>query len=164
MNNLKLQLKRPLIKVSTGHVVALLIIALLGFADATFLAVEHYRGVIPPCSVTLGCNIVLTSQYSFLFGVPTSLWGAIYYLLIAVSAFIFLESKHVGKTLASHHFEILRWALLGTIIGFLMSLWFIYLQVFILNSYCIYCLGSALTSILLFIIAMDILQKNENVG
>lgn len=160
MDYLKRLLKQPLNRVSTGHVVALLIIALLGFADAAFLTVEHYRGVIPPCSITEGCDTVLTSQYSSLFGVPTSFLGAVYYLLIALGAFIYLESKHVGKTLASHHFSILKWCLVGTAIGFLMSLWFVYLQVFILRSYCIYCLGSALASIILFIVAVDILQKN----
>ncbi|MCX6716222.1 MAG: vitamin K epoxide reductase family protein [Candidatus Taylorbacteria bacterium] len=163
MNNLKQLLKRPLSKVSTGHVVAVLIIALLGFADAAFLTIEHYRGVVPPCSVTEGCDVVLGSQFSSLFGIPTALFGAIYYLLIVLGAFIFLESKHVGESLASHHFSILKWCLLGTIIGFLMSLWFIYLQVFILHSYCAYCLGSALTSIILFIIAIDVIRKNENI-
>lgn len=162
MTNLKKLFSRPLTRVSTGHVTALLVIALLGFADAAFLTIEHYRGVIPPCS-TAGCDLVLTSQYASLLGVPTAFFGAIYYLFIALGAFIFLESRHVGESLASHHFSILKGCLVGTIAGFLLSLWFTYLQIFVLSSYCLYCLGSALASILLFIIAMDILQKNENI-
>ena len=162
MNHLKLLLKRPLSKVSNGHAIALLVIALLGFADAAFLTVEHYRGVVPPCT-TAGCDLVLTSQYSTLFGVPTSLLGALYYLAILVAAFIFLEAKHIGGATESHHFSILKWALIATVLGFLMSLWFIYLQVFIIHSYCLYCLGSALTSTVLFIVAMHALKKNENV-
>ena len=62
-------------KVSTGAVVFLFIVALIGFADASYLTVEHYRNVIPPCT-TSGCETVLTSSYStILHGFPT-LWPA----------------------------------------------------------------------------------------
>ncbi len=159
MNHLKLLLKRPLNKVSNWHVMAFFVIALIGFADAAFLTVEHYRGVIPPCT-TAGCDLVLTSAYSALFGVPTSLLGALYYLAMALCAFIFLEARHVSGIVKSHHFSILKWAKLGTVVGFLLSLWFTYIQVFILHAYCLYCLGSALISILLFIIGLDALRKN----
>lgn len=162
MNNLKLLLKRPLNRASTASVVAMLVIAVLGFADSAFLTIEHYRGVVPPCT-TAGCDIVLTSFFSSIWGMPVALLGAIYYLLIALGAFIFLEAKHIGEAAESHHFSILKWTLLATVAGFLASLWFTYVQIFILGSYCLYCLGSALTSVLLFVFAIDILVKNENI-
>ncbi len=162
MNNSKLLLKRPLNRASTASVVAILVIAILGFADSAFLTIEHYRGVVPPCT-TAGCDIVLTSVFSAIWGMPVALLGAVYYLLIALGAFIFLEAKHIGKAAESHHFSILKWTLLATILGLLMSLWFTYVQIFILGSYCLYCLGSALTSVLLFVFALNILIKNENI-
>jgi uncharacterized membrane protein len=150
MNNLKQLLKRPLRALPTKLAVFLLIVALLGFADATYLTVEHYKGSIPPCTVVEGCETVLTSEYSVVAGVPVSLAGAIFYFLILVGVFSFIESK---KT------SLLKWALILTVIGFLMTLWFTYLQAFVIGAFCLYCLGSALTSTVLFVTAIVIFKK-----
>jgi uncharacterized membrane protein len=136
-----------------------MIMALVGFADSTFLAVEHYRGVIPPCSANEGCEKVLSSQYSAVFGVPTALFGSLYYLAVSLGSFIYLESRHGRGSVAAHHAAILKWTMLATVLGFVMSLWFVYLQLFILRSICIYCMGSAATSTVLFIAAATMLKK-----
>ena len=162
MMHLKQLLTRPLTKAGSGAVIFLFIVALLGFADATYLTVEHYRGVIPPCSVTSGCEQVLTSQYSTVLGFPVALGGSVYYLVVAVGSLLYLESKHLSADLRSHHWSILKWTLLATMIGLLASLWFVYIQAFVIHSYCQYCLGSALTSTILFVTAMEILRQNEN--
>ncbi len=148
--NLKQLFKRPINAVPTGVAVFVLIVALLGFADATYLSVEHYQNVIPPCSITGGCETVLTSAYSTMFGVPDSFVGAAYYLLILIGIASYLESK---KT------RLLKYALMLTVVGFVMSLWFVYLQAFVLHAYCAYCLGSALTSTVLFVAAVYLLKK-----
>lgn len=151
MKHLKHLWTRPLAAVPNKLVIFLLIVALLGFADATYLTIEHYQGVIPPCT-TNGCDTVLTSTYSTAAGIPVSLLGALYYLLVLVGVFAYLESKNT---------KILKWALLFTIFGLLGSLWFLYVQAFILNAYCQYCLGSAATSIVLFITAAVTLKKYQ---
>ncbi len=155
MNNLKNLFKQPLKKVPNSIAIFILIIALLGFVDAGYLTVEHYRNVVPPCSLTAECEQVLTSSYSVVMGVPVSLAGAIYYLLIMIGAFGYLESKNV---------KLLKFTLLLTIAGLLASLWFVYVQVFIIHSYCAYCLGSALTSIILFVTSMNVLMRYQIAG
>ncbi len=149
MNHLKNLLKRHLRVVPTKVAIIILVVALLGFADATYLTVEHFQNRIPPCSVG-GCEVVLTSAFSTILGVPVSLLGAIYYLLILVGVFAYIESKNV---------KVFKWTLLITAFGFGMSLWFLILQAFVLKAYCYYCLGSALTSTVLFILAMWTLIK-----
>ena len=166
MNNSLPFFKRPLAEVRTAVVAVFLIVALIGFADATFLTVEHYRGVIPPCTATSGCETVLTSPYAVILGVPVSLLGALYYFVIALGAFVYLEARHGSGSLAAHHNSILKWLLMATVLGFLMSLWFVYLQAFVLHSYCQYCLGSAITSTILFVMGVFTLRShltNENV-
>jgi uncharacterized membrane protein len=128
-------------------------VALIGFVDAAYLTIEHYQGVIPPCSITKGCDKVLTSTYASLFGIPTSLLGSIYYFVILAGVFAYIESKN---------FSILKWTLSITGVGFLFSLWFVYLQVFSIGSYCAYCLGSAATSTVLFILAIIVFKKYSN--
>lgn len=161
MNYLKKLFSQPLPEIRTRAVLVVLVIALLGFADAGFLTFEHYRGVVPPCGIESGCEKVLTSEYSFIAGIPVSLLGAIYYFLIALGAFVYLESRHGAGAVAAHHSQILKWTLLATTAGLIMSLWFLYVQAFVLHSYCLYCLGSAATSIALFITANIILWKSQ---
>jgi uncharacterized membrane protein len=130
----------------------LLIVALIGFIDAGYLTVEHFQGRVPPCSITGGCETVLTSPYAVILGVPVSLAGVIYYLLILIGTSAFLESKNLN---------ILKWTLLVTAFGLGASLWFMYIQVFVLHSYCAYCLGSAFTSIILFAASMEAIKKYQ---
>lgn len=153
MNNLKRLLTRPLSKIPNKAVISLLVLALLGFIDATYLAIEHYRGVIPPCSLVSGCEVVLSSPYSLLFGVPVALFGSIYYLFILISTFAYLEGGHE---------KILRLALFVTVIGLIMSIWFVSVQAFIIHSYCMYCLASATISTIIFVMAVILLKKYGN--
>lgn len=143
MQNLKQILTRPLLALPNKLVVTVLLVALIGFADAAYLTVEHYKNVIPPCSIG-GCEVVLTSAYSTVFGLPVSLVGAVFYLLIAASAFAYLEGKHE---------KVFRLGLALTVLGFLTSVFFFIIQAFVLHAFCYYCLGSAGTSTLLFILA-----------
>ncbi len=161
MKHLKRSLRLPLADAHSGAIGLFMLLALLGFADATYLTVEHFRGVIPPCSVTEGCATVLTSQYSVVLGMPVSLLGSLYYLTIAVGAFLYLESKHGSGKISRYHSMILKGTYLMTALGFLMSLWFVYLQLVILKSICIYCMGSATTSILLFLVAIYMLRNSS---
>lgn len=158
MKNLRQLLTLPLSEIKTGPVVFMLTIALFGFADSVYLAIEHFRGVIPPCTIVSGCEEVLTSSYAVIAGIPVSLFGVIYYFAIVLGMFMYLESKH-SNALKTHHVAILKWTLLITIIGFVFSLWFVFIQIFIIGSYCLYCLVSALTSTILFVTAMVLFRK-----
>ncbi|MBI4032388.1 vitamin K epoxide reductase family protein [Candidatus Berkelbacteria bacterium] len=118
---------------------AIALVALLGFADATYLTLEHYLGQIPPCT-TSGCETVLTSQYAAIAGVPVALLGALYYLAVILLAIGAIPVDSAARR-----------GLLRTIVstGFVASLGFLYLQAFVINAYCLYCLGSlAITTIL----------------
>lgn len=150
MISLNQLLKRQPNNVPKKIAILLFVVALLGFADAAYLTIEHYRGVIPPCTVVSGCELVLTSDYSVVAGIPVSLGGTIFYLIILIGIFAYLDFKKP---------RILQLTLFATVPGFIASLWFLYLQVFVIHSYCLYCLGSALTSTLLFIISMWVFSK-----
>lgn len=146
---LKQLLKQPLSNIPLKGAVALLVIALLGFADATYLTLEHFMNRVPPCSIG-GCEQVLTSKYSVFLGIPVSLVGAIFYFIILVGIFAYLDSK---KT------KFLKWSLLLSVPAFLATLYFVFLQLFILKAICLYCMGSAITSTLLFVGAIWVFSK-----
>ena len=146
--NLKQIFKRPL-KAPNSLVIVALIVALLGFADAAYLTLEHYQNAIPPCSIG-SCETVLTSVYSTVLGIPVSLAGAMYYLVILVALFAYLDTKKDF---------LLKLALIIPVIGFIATAWFVYLQLFVLHAICVYCMGSAITTTLLFIVSMIVFSK-----
>lgn len=134
-------------KIPKWIIAAFFITALIGFADAAFLTIEHYRGVVPPCSIISGCEKVTTSVYSEIFGIPLALFGAIYYFTLLVLIIAYFDIK---KGI------ILKIASLITPIGFLASLYFVYLQLFVIQAVCLYCMISAAASVILFILGIMI--------
>ncbi len=145
MTSLRQLLKRPLGNIPLKVALFLLFVALCGFVDASYLTVEHYRGVIPPCTTGFDCTSVLTSDYSVVAGVPISLGGAIFYLILLVGIFAYIDSK---KTI------ILKCVLPLTLVSFLFSLWLVYLQIFVIHSICLYCMVSAVVSTVLFVTSL----------
>jgi len=119
-----------------------LIFAFIGFLDATYLTILHYKNAFPPCTVTGGCETVLTSQYSSLLGIPISLLGSLFYLLVIVfSLAVFLNKR---KFLAHGLFAI-------SLSGLFVSAVLFFIQFFILKVFCQYCLLSELTSLAVFV-------------
>lgn len=152
MNNSWISSKMQLKQISSKAAIFVLVVSLLGFVDAAYLTVEHYRDVVPPCSITGGCENVLTSQFAEVAGIPVSLVGAVFYLFVLIGSFLYIESK---KDL------ILRYGLTLSIPAFIASLYFVFLQVFVIRSYCAYCMGSAITSTIIFISAIKLLRNER---
>ena len=128
-----------------------IVLSTLGFLDATYLTVEHYRGIVPPCSIVVGCATVTTSSYSLIFNIPVALLGSLYYLTILLLSVAYLDSKKE---------PILRLAAGLTVCGFLASAWFVFVQWQVIKAWCLYCIGSATSSTLLFILGMAYLKKH----
>lgn len=126
-----------------------LIVSFIGFLDATYLAVKHYIGGAIPCSITQGCEVVTTSQYAVILNIPVALLGAIYYLIIFVLAVLYIDTRRES---------IINFISRFTIIGLIASLWFVYLQVFVIEALCFYCLISAFTSLLLFVLGLFVIK------
>lgn len=143
-------LPKPL--VSKTLAVTFLVIAFLGFLDATYLAVEHFRGVIPPCTVIQGCEKVTTSEYSVILGVPVALLGSFYYLLVIVLSILFLDRKNEKYFLYASYL---------TIFGLLAAIYFVFIQLVVIQAICVYCMFSALTSTLLFILGLLVILKSR---
>jgi uncharacterized membrane protein len=154
MKTLKQISKLQLQQLPNKFAIAILLIALVGFADASYLTLEHFRGVIPPCT-TDGCETVLTSAYSVVAGIPVALGGAIYYLLIAIGMFAYLDSKNT---------KILKWTLIATVLGLFCSVWFVFVQLFLVKAICQYCMLSAVTSTALFVLACVVFKKYKKIN
>jgi len=129
--------------------IAIIIISFIGFLDAAYLTVQHYQEGILPCVVFEGCEQVTNSKYSTIFNIPISLLGAAYYLVIFLSAVVFWESKKDKALLVISYLPI------G---GFVISVFLLYLQLFVIKAICTYCVVSIITSTMLFILGLRLIN------
>src|SRR3989338_2951501 len=120
-------------------------ISAIGFADAAYLIIKYYRGIVPRCSIVDGCEKVLTSPYATIFGIPVALFGVLMYAIIFMSSLLYYGT-------GAKRFLWIYGA--AVIIAFSATLYFLYIQFFVLNALCLYCLISAIASITLFILGM----------
>ena len=120
------------------------LLAVPGLADAIYLTVEHVTGQSVRCTIITGCSEVLSSSYAVVAGIPLALIGAAGYF----SAFSL-------ATLAAFGYRIAASLLMPlTVAMFLVSLWLIYLQAFVIHAFCQFCLFSALITFLLLVVTL----------
>jgi len=140
-------------------------ISFLGFIDASYLTIKHFTGTPIPCSVLRGCEEVTNSQYSIIGGIPVALLGAVYYLTIFILIFFLLSGRlfSLNSQNGVNENKLLKFIAYLTIIGLLASLWFIYLQIFVIQAICLYCMFSAFTSLTLFIFGIIVLKFKSKI-
>lgn len=129
--------------------ILIIAISFIGFLDATYLTIQHYQAGILPCVGFTGCEQVTTSKYATLGNIPIALFGAIYYLIILLSGLIFFDTKKDKVLLVLSYLPIA---------GFAVSLFLLYLQLFVIHALCTYCVISLSTSTLLFILGLMVLK------
>lgn len=132
--------------------IVFLVLSVIGFLDATYLAIEHFMGKIPPCSITDGCASVLTSKWATVAGIPIAVLGVAFYLFLLVLTILYLKSKNQKYMLA---------AAAATVFGLIADFWFVGLQLFVIKQICFYCMVSAVTSTLLFVVGLFIFLSRK---
>ena len=106
-------------------------LALLGMALSSYLTFSAWQGSgVAFCTQGAGCDVVLNSRWSTLFGMPTSFWGFLTYALLAAVAW----NKNVVDQW--------RWAWVIALFGLLYSLYLTSVAFFELQAACPYCLTS----------------------
>ncbi|HEX3558729.1 MAG TPA: vitamin K epoxide reductase family protein [Pyrinomonadaceae bacterium] len=132
-------------------------VALVGLMDAAYLTVEHLTGASVRCMIVSGCDTVLQSRYATLAaGFPVAALGALAYFAVFSLA-----------TLAAFGYGGAR-RLLAPLVAlmFLATLWFFYLQAFVIHAFCAYCLLSAAvtTTLTLLVFARRLFGSNERLS
>ena len=114
-------------------------LTLAGIAIASYLTFVHYEGLSPVCT-TGGCERVQASSYSEIGPIPVALLGLIGYVAILLSLAVHGD---VGRALT----------FMLTLSGFAFSLYLTYLEVFVIDALCQWCLASAVVMTALFVAA-----------
>ena len=108
-------------------------VSLIGLADAIYLTTQHFAGQNVRCTVVTGCNEVLTSPFASIGGIPLAALGAFAYFsvfsLAILSFFGYAQTRKLFVALVT--------------LMFVITLWLIYVQAFVLHKFCSFCLLSA---------------------
>jgi len=118
------------------------LLSVFGIADALYLTIEHVTGQSVRCTIISGCSEVLSSPYAVMAGIPlAAIGGAAYFTVFSLAILALFGYRIAGKLLLP---------LVGAM--FLISLWLIYLQAFVIREFCQYCLLSAAITLALFVV------------
>jgi uncharacterized membrane protein len=133
--------------------ITMIVLAAIGLGVATYLTYIHYAGIKPLCGRNGGgCEIVQTSQYSKLAGVPVALIGLIGYIAI------------LGSLLAPEN-ETTRFATVAfTVVGFGFSAYLTYRELFSIHHICEWCVSSAVIVTILMCLAVWRFLRGETGG
>ena len=123
------------------------LVALAGLFIALYLTL-YKLGYIGEITCAVGsCEVVQTSRWATFLGLPVAAWGVGYYLAVLAVSIAGTSARWEDSRGASL-------LLLGlTAWGALFSLWLTYLELFVIEAICQWCVVSALLALVLLVLA-----------
>ncbi len=121
------------------------IASIIGLLDSLYLAYVKIAKAPIYCTPGLGdCDVVNASRWSELFGIPLGIYGIAGFGLILLLVTLGIRNQVIRK-----HVDL---ALFGiSLAGFLFSLYLTSIEVFVLKTYCQWCVLSAAAMSVIFI-------------
>jgi uncharacterized membrane protein len=130
----------------------LAVLDVIGLAIAAYLSIVELGGGVPVCGPLKGCEEVARSEYSRIGGVPVAVFGVGLSLVLLTCALAWWRTN-------------LRWLLLAhyglSLAGVLFEVYFLYLQVAVIEAVCVWCTTYGLSLILRFAIAAVIWVRQQ---
>ena len=123
-------------------------LALCGLGVATYLALYKlgYIGTLA-CGAG-GCETVQLSRWATLLGLPVAVWGVGFYVALFAVALLGTTERFVDEPWVSHALL----ALTGW--GVVFSAWLTYLELYVINAICIFCVVSAILVTVIFLVSV----------
>jgi len=119
----------------------LLVLSIIGIALASYLSWTEWTGSsVKGCAVGSSCDIVLSSRWATLLGLPTAFWGLLAYAALAGTAFIKRTDHHWWAAWSVAFFGVFYSAYLTTV------------SLTILGAACPYCLTSLVLMTSIFVL------------
>lgn len=131
------------------------IISLIGLLDSIYLTWIKLGSTTPLfCAPGGGCDVVNTSPYSELFGIPIAVLGSgAYFVYLLILLF------ETQKLVAKYTSLLIQFGI--ALIGVLYSAYLTYLELAVIHAICPYCVISAICLLILFVVSLIRLIKYE---
>ncbi|KKS77694.1 MAG: Vitamin K epoxide reductase [Candidatus Woesebacteria bacterium GW2011_GWB1_43_14] len=124
-------------------------LAAIGVSETRYLIEKRLKSDKPACFLGSECHIVLESKYNKLLGIHNDVWGLVFYLLTG-----FIVSLLVLRIGSENLIQNLSGIMLFS--GSLVSVYFVFLQKFVIKKWCFWCVMSAVTIWLMALIYLFI--------
>jgi len=131
------------------HRQTIALLALVGLFVALYLWLHAlgFGGAIK-CGTSGGCEVVQTSQWAVLLGLPVAFYGVAGYFGVLAVAILSLRPG----ALAERKWSVLLAGLASA--GFLFTVYLTYLELFVIHAICRWCVGSAVIITLIWIVSL----------
>ena len=129
------------------------LLALVGFFVALYLTL-YKLGIIGDLNCAVGsCEAVNTSRYATLLGLPVAAWGmGTYALLLALALLGLQEGFATSRAIAWGLAAVSGWSVV-------FSGWLTYLELFVIQAICMWCVTSAVIVTLIFAASLVDLRR-----
>ena len=118
----------------------LLVLFIIAFLASIMLAFSPKEDT---CALDTNCSAVQLSNQATTLGIKNCHYGVVIFFFMSILIFMQIKKPSKRKKFIIHS---------GVIIGSLVSFYFLYLQFFVLNAICIYCLTVDFSMLLSLII------------
>lgn len=122
------------------HIYLALLAAMVGLGISSYIYKKKHTKTKLICPRNANCDAVVSSRFGTTFGIPNEVLGMFYYAIVGLMYAVLLFTP----SLLTPGFHLIL--VIATALGALFSLYFIGVQAFILRTWCLWCLGSALAS------------------
>jgi uncharacterized membrane protein len=147
-----LQLSQPLAAAANSPLIPLL--AVLGLGVAGYMAYIEITHVAAVCGPVGECNVVQTSQYAQIAGIPVAILGLLFYLATLVLWTV--QRSGTGRWAQPAALALLGLSLFGVI----FSIYLTVLELFVIHAICMWCLSSALITMLIMVVVVAQLARS----
>jgi uncharacterized membrane protein len=121
--------------------IAAVVLALVGIGVATYIVIADSGGGAPKCLAGgSGCETVADSRYSHIAGVNVAVFGILGYAMLLAAAVVPGDPGRFGGFLAA-------------LVGFGFSAYLTYLELFVIDAICQWCVASAVVMALSLAVA-----------
>jgi uncharacterized membrane protein len=123
-------------------------LALIGVFVSLYLTL-YKLGVIGTLQCSVGsCETVNTSRWATFLGLPVAAWGLGFYVSVLALAFAGIQERFAD----SRAISVALTALTGW--GVLFSGWLTYLELFVIDAICMWCVISAIIVLVMFFVTV----------
>jgi uncharacterized membrane protein len=122
----------------------------VGLVIAGYLSVVELQGELPYCGPLKGCEVVATSEFARIGGVPVAVFGVVLSISLLGLAVAWTRTDRI-ELLAAHYGL--------SLLGVVFEAYFTYLELFVIGAVCVWCASYGLSLLARFGVALLVWRR-----
>lgn len=125
----------------------LIVLALLGLIDSAYIYIKTRTGSSLVCPINFHCEDIVTSKWSTTFGINNTILGILFYAGVLFGTLFGVANSQFSEII----FKLIFYS---SAFGLCFSAYLTYIQIYKIKNFCLYCLISAIITLLIFITSL----------